>query len=199
MARNRGPKSKISRKYGEPILGFCKALQKKNYGPGEHGNKRKKESEFCRQQKQKQKVKYLYDILEKSLRRLFREASKSSEITGLKLLQLLETRLLNIVYRLNLAKTRRAARQLVSHGHIQINGKKINIPSQLVKPGDIIGLSQKSKELPSIQENLKKSQNKLDWLVWDNNLLQGKILKIPSRESIPEKINEQIVVEYYSK
>ncbi|MEM7173802.1 MAG: 30S ribosomal protein S4 [Bacteroidota bacterium] len=199
MARYKGPKSKISRKFREPIFGFSKALERKNYHPGQHGKKRKTESQYGIQLKEKQKPKYIYGILEKPFRNLFKKAVKQKGITGEVLLQLLELRLDNIVFRLGIAKTRRFARQLVSHKHIQINGKTVNIPSYHVKVGDIITLQNKSKNLDLIQENLKAPRKKYGWLAWDANMLQGKLLQIPERASIPEKINGQSIVEFYSK
>lgn len=199
MARYIGPKSKIARKFAEPIFGFSKALEKKNYGPGEHGKKRKSDSQYKRQLKEKQKPKYLYGILEKSFRNLFKKALRQPGITGENLLQMLEIRLDNIVYRLGLAPTRRSARQLVSHRHIQVNKQIINIPSHPVKAGDIINLREKSKNLALVQESIKTPHKKFDWIVWDPVTSQGKLLKLPSREAIPEKINEQIIVELYSK
>lgn len=199
MARYIGPKSKIARKFGEPIFGFSKALEKKNYGPGEHGKKRKSDSQYKRQLREKQKPKYLYGILEKPFRNLFKKALRQPGITGETLLQMLEVRLDNIVYRLGLAPTRRSARQLVTHRHIQVNKQIINIPSHPIKPGDIINLREKSKNLALVQESMKAPNKKLDWIVWDPAALQGKLLKLPSREAIPEKINEQIIVELYSK
>jgi len=201
MARYIGPKSKISRKFGEPILGPSKALQKKAYAPGMHGRGRKrKQSEYAVQLNQKQKAKYIYGVLEKQFENLFHEAVRRNGITGTNLLQLLESRLDNVVFRLGIAPTRRAARQLVLHNHILVNGEQVSIPSFEVKPGAIIAVREKSKSLQVIVEALgARSSKKYPWLEWDNSQLAGKYLALPERELIPENIQEQLIVELYSK
>jgi len=201
MARYTGPKSKISRKYGEPIFGDTKALEKKPHPPGQHGRgRRRKKSEYAVQLAEKQKAKFLYGILERQFRNMFKKASRKEGITGENLLQLLEARLDNIVYRLGVATTRRSARQLVTHKHITVNGNLVNIPSFTVKEGDLVGVRERSKSLVSISESLSsKTSNKYKWLEWDDKSLSGKLITYPDRESIPENINEQLIVELYSK
>ena len=200
MARYTGPKSKISRKYGEPIFGDTKALEKKPHPPGQHGRgRRRKKSEYAIQLAEKQKAKYLYGILERQFRNLFSKASRKDGITGENLLQLLESRLDNVVYRLGIAPTRRSARQLVSHKHITVNGNLVNIPSFNVKEGDMIAVREKSKSLSSIAESISRQSNRFKWLEWDDKSLSGKLIMYPDRESIPENINEQFIVELYSK
>tara|TARA_B100001093_G_C26584080_1_gene908568 strand:+ start:31 stop:633 length:603 start_codon:yes stop_codon:yes gene_type:complete len=200
MARYTGPKSKISRKYGEPIFGDTKALEKKPHPPGQHGRgRRRKKSEYAIQLAEKQKAKYLYGILERQFRNLFGKASRKDGITGENLLQLLESRLDNVVYRLGIAPTRRSARQLVSHKHITVNGNLVNIPSFSVKEGDMIAVREKSKSLSSIAESISRQSNRFKWLEWDDKSLSGKLIMYPDRESIPENINEQLIVELYSK
>tara|TARA_Y100001970_G_scaffold58202_1_gene73769 strand:- start:1290 stop:1895 length:606 start_codon:yes stop_codon:yes gene_type:complete len=201
MARYTGPKSKISRKYGEPIFGDTKALEKKPHPPGQHGRgRRRKKSEYAVQLAEKQKAKYLYGILERQFRNMFDKASRKDGITGENLLQLLEARLDNVVYRLGIAPTRRSARQFVSHKHITVNGDVVNIPSFTVKEGDMISVREKSKSLSAISSSLSlKTSNKYKWLEWDDKSLSGKLITYPDRESIPENINEQLIVELYSK
>ncbi len=202
MARYIGPKSKIARKFGEAIYGADKFLEKKNYPPGMHGinKRRRKVTEYALQLKEKQKAKYTYGVLEKQFSNLFRKASRSKGITGEVLLQLLERRLDNVVYRLGLAPTRAGARQLVSHRHITVNGNIVNIPSYSVRPGDIVSVREKSKSLEAITESLSSSRsNMYSWLEWDGNLLSGKFMSIPERSEIPENIKEQLIVELYSK
>ena len=201
MARYTGPKSKIARKFGEPIFGPDKVLSKKNYPPGQHGNtRRRKTSEYGIQLREKQRAKYTYGILEKQFRLTFEKAARSRGITGEVLLQLLECRLDNIVYRLGIAPTRAAARQLVSHKHITVDGKVVNIPSYTVKAGQIIGIREKSKSLEVISNALTGfNHSKYPWLEWDSASLSGKFLHIPEREDIPENIKEQLIVELYSK
>lgn len=201
MARYTGPKSKISRKYGEPIFGDTKALENKPHPPGQHGRgRRRKKSEYAIQLAEKQKAKYLYGILERQFRNLFSKASRKDGITGENLLQLLESRLDNVVYRLGIAPTRRSARQLVSHKHITVNGNLVNIPSFSVKEGDMVAVREKSKSLSSIAESIsRQSSNRFKWLEWDDKSLSGKLIMYPDRESIPENINEQLIVELYSK
>jgi small subunit ribosomal protein S4 len=200
MARYRGPKAKIARRFREPIFGPSKALEKKNYGPGMHGNSRRrgKKSEYAIQLAEKQKAKYTYGVLEKQFARTFDSAARKKGITGENLLKFLEARLDNTVFRLGLATTRRAARQLVSHKHIMVNGVVTNIPSMKLRPGDEIEVREKSKSLEAITDALatKKSWN---WLEWDDNGYKGKFLSYPEREDIPENIKEQLIVELYSK
>ncbi len=201
MARYTGPKSKIARKFGEPIFGPDKVLSKKNYPPGQHGNsRRRKTSEYGIQLREKQRAKYTYGVLEKQFRLTFEKASRSRGITGEVLLQLLESRLDNIVYRLGIAPTRAAARQLVTHRHITIDGKVVNIPSYSVKAGQIIGVREKSKSLEVIANALAGfNHSKYPWLEWDSTSLSGKLLHLPERDNIPENIKEQLIVELYSK
>lgn len=202
MARYRGPKSKIARKFGDPIFGTDKHLERKNYPPGQHGNtkRRKKTSEYGVQLKEKQKAKYTYGVLEKQFRNLFDQASRSKGVTGEVLLQLLESRLDNVVYRLGIAPTRAAARQMVSHRHVTVNGEVVNIPSSQVKAGDIIGVREKSKSLEAVMDSLAgKRHMNYSWLEWDDSQMVGKFMNIPQREDIPEDIKEQLIVELYSK
>ncbi len=201
MARYTGPKSKIARKFGEPIFGPDKVLQKRNFPPGQHGqNRRRKTSEYGIQLREKQKAKYTYGVLEKQFRNLFEKASSMKGITGEILLQLLESRLDNVVYRLGVAPTRAAARQLVLHRHITVNGAVVNIPSYQVKPGDVVGVREKSKSLEVIADALAGfNHTKYPWIEWDETLKAGKFLHVPAREDIPENIKEQLIVELYSK
>lgn len=201
MARYTGPRTKIARKFGEPIFGEDKVLTKKNYPPGQHGlNKRRKTSEYGVQLREKQKAKYTYGVLEKQFHNLFDKASRSKGITGEILLQLLEGRLDNVVYRLGIAPTRAAARQLVLHRHIVVNGKVVNIASYAVQPGDVIGVREKSKSLEVIADALAGfNHSKYPWLEWDESTKSGKLLHVPTREDIPENIKEQLIVELYSK
>ena len=199
MAVYRGPKARIERRFGEPIFGHGRVLKKKNHPPGQHGKIRRKKSEYAQQLMEKQKAKYTYGVLERQFSGIFRRAVRKKGVTGEILLQLLETRLDNVVYRLGLASTRRAARQFVSHRHITVNGKIVNIPSCTLKPGDIVGVHHKSKILEGKGERTVLSHTKSAWLVWDDAQRQGKVMMLPSREEIPEKINEQSIVELYSK
>ncbi len=202
MARYIGPKTKIARKFGEPIFGPDKVLEKKNYPPGQHGlnRKRKKVSEYGTQLSEKQKAKYTYGILEKQFHRTFEEAARMGGITGENLLRLLECRLDNVVYRLGVSPTRAGARQLVSHRHITVNGSVVNIPSYSLKPGDVVAVREKSKSLEVIHESLNGNRkSRYSWLEWDNSSLSGKFLSRPEREDIPENIREQLIVELYSK
>ena len=201
MARYIGPKSKIARKFGEPIFGPDKVLSKKNYAPGMHGNnRRRKSSEYGIMLAEKQKAKYTYGVLERQFRNLFEKADSSHGITGEVLLQLLESRLDNIVYRLGIAPTRAAARQLVSHCHIVVDGKVCNIPSRIIKAGQIVGVRERSKSLEVIQNSLAGlNHSKYPWLEWDNSSMAGKFLNMPERSEIPENIKEQLIVELYSK
>ena len=201
MARYTGPKTKIARKFGEPIYGSDKYYEKRNFPPGQHGaaKKRKKVSEYGLQLNEKQKAKYTYGILERQFRNLFDKASKKKGITGVILLQLIESRLDNVVYRLGIAPTRDAARQLVSHRHITVNGRVLNIPSAMLKPGDIVAVREKSKSLEVITNAVEGHSNTFSWLEWDSATLTGKFMNYPNREGIPETINEQLIVELYSK
>lgn len=201
MARYTGPKSKIARKFGEPIFGEDKVLAKKNYAPGQHGqNKRRKTSEYGVQLREKQKAKYTYGVLERQFRNLFEKASRMKGITGELLLQLLESRLDNVVYRLGIAPTRAAARQIVLHRHITVNGAVVNIPSYQVKAGDIIGVREKAKSLEVIADALAGfNHSKYPWIEWDEAAKAGRFLHVPTREDIPENIKEQLIVELYSK
>ena len=201
MARYTGPKSKIARKFGEPIFGEDKVLAKKNFPPGQHGaNKRRKTSEYGVQLREKQKAKYTYGVLERQFRLLFAQASRIKGITGEILLQLLESRLDNVVYRLGIAPTRAAARQLVSHCHITVDGKVVNIPSFQVKPGQVVAVREKAKSLEVIAASLEGfNHSKYPWLEWNEADKAGKFLNLPQREEIPENIKEQLIVELYSK
>jgi len=201
MARYTGPKSKIARKFGEPIFGPDKVLSKKNYPPGQHGNGRKKKSsEYGIQLREKQKAKYTYGVLEKQFRNMFDKALRSRGITGEVLLQMLESRLDNVVFRLGIAPTRAAARQLVSHRHITVDGSVVNIASYTVKPGQLIGVREKSKSLEVVGEALSGfNHSKYPWIEWDQSTMTGKYLHIPERADIPENIKEQLIVELYSK
>ena len=201
MARYTGPKTKISRKFGESIFGEDKSFEKRNYPPGQHGNNRRKpkKSEYAIQLMEKQKAKYTYGILERQFRNLFDKANSSKGVTGEVLLQLCETRLDNIVYRLGITKSRNSARQLVSHRHITLNGNVNNIPSTHVKVGDVVGVREKSKSLLLIDDSLSISNNESEWLSWDEDNLQGTLVSVPTREQITENIKEQLIVELYSK
>jgi len=202
MARYIGPKSKIARRFRDPIFGADKSLEKRAYGPGQHGpNKRRggKQSEYAIQLTEKQKAKYTYGILERQFSNMYKKANAHPGITGEILLQLCETRLDNTVYRLGVATTRSAARQLVSHKHITVNGEIVNIPSYQVKAGDVIGVREKSKSLEAITSALSSNGKKYDWLAWENATMTGKVISVPAREMIPENIKEQLIVELYSK
>lgn len=202
MARYTGPKTKIARRFKDPIFGPDKALEKKNYGPGQHGpTKRRggKQSEYSIQLGEKQKAKYTYGILEKQFSNMFEKASRMKGITGENLLQLCESRLDNVVFRLGVSPTRRGARQLVSHKHITVNGQLVNIPSYQLKPGDVVGVREKSKSLEAITGSLAGSDKSFEWLTWDHAEMNGTLMSIPSRELIPENIKEQLIVELYSK
>ncbi len=202
MARYRGPKTKIARKLGEPIYGQDKYFEKKNYPPGQHGanRRRRKVSEYGVQLKEKQKAKYTYGVLEKQFSNLFKRAQSMKGVTGVVLLQLLESRLDNVVFRLGIAPTRRAARQLVSHRHIVVNGVVTNIPSFRLRAGDIVSVRERSKSLEVISNSLRGANHtKYSWLEWDNEQMSGKYLNVPEREEIPENIEAQLIVELYSK
>ncbi|MDD6006749.1 MAG: 30S ribosomal protein S4 [Bacteroidales bacterium] len=201
MARYTGPKSKIARKFGEAIYGEDKVLAKKNYPPGQHGvNKRRKTSEYGTQLREKQKAKYTYGVLEKQFRNLFKKATRTKGVKGEVLLQLLEARLDNVVYRLGIAPTRAAARQLVLHRHITVDGQVVNIPSYSVTPGEFVAVREKSKSLEVIADSLAGFNHaKYPWIEWDESAKGGKVLHTPQREDIPENIKEQLIVELYSK
>ncbi|MBO6116948.1 MAG: 30S ribosomal protein S4 [Bacteroidales bacterium] len=199
MARYTGPKTRIARKFREPIFGADKSYDKKSYPPGQHGaNRRKKQSEYGLQLMEKQKAKYTYGILERQFRKLFDKASRKGGVTGEVLLQLIESRLDNVVYRLGIARTRSQARQLVSHKHITVNGNVVNIPSYLLKEGDTVGVRERSKSLEVVTDSLA-SRVAYSWLDWDNSKMEGKFNNYPQRSDIPENINEQSIVELYSK
>jgi small subunit ribosomal protein S4 len=201
MARYRGPKSKISRRFKDPIFGPDKALERRPYGPGQHGNarRRKKESEYSIQLAEKQKAKYTYGILEKQFSNMFEAANARPGITGEILLQFCESRLDNVVYRMGVSPTRRGARQLVSHRHITVNGHVVNIPSYRLRPGDVVGVREKSKSLLAISSSLAVSSQRHDWLSWDNKSMTGNFISVPTRDQIPESIKESLIVELYSK
>jgi small subunit ribosomal protein S4 len=201
MARYIGPKTKIARKFKDPIYGPDKSYEKKSYPPGQHGQskKRAKQSEYGLQLAEKQKAKYTYGILERQFRNIFHQAARKKGITGENLLQLIESRLDNVVYRLGIAPTRMAARQLVSHRHITVNGDIVNIPSYQLHAGDIISVREKSKSLEVITNTLQGRSNQFAWLEWDGSLMSGKFMNYPNRDEIPENIKEQLIVELYSK
>jgi small subunit ribosomal protein S4 len=201
MARYTGPKSKIARKFKEAIFGPDKALDRRNYPPGQHGpNKRRgKQSEYAIQLAEKQKAKYTYGILERQFSNLFEKASRMKGITGENLLVLCELRLDNVVYRLGIAPSRRAARQLVSHKHISVNGSVVNIPSYTLRSGDVVSVREKSKSLEAIGFSVASTRVNHDWLVWNSSDLTGTVVNVPNREMIPENIKEQLIVELYSK
>ena len=201
MARYTGPKVRISRRFNEPILGENKALQKKSYAPGQHGRgKKRKQSEYATQLAEKQKAKYIYGLLERQFAKLFEKASRKKGVTGEVLLQLLESRLDNTVYRLGIAPTRRAARQLVLHKHILVNGDVVNIGSFSLRPGDVVEVRERSKSLEVISNSLSiQGAKKYNWLEWNDSEMTGKLINLPPRTDIPENINEQLIVELYSK
>ena len=201
MARYVGPKSKIARKFREPIYGPDKSYEKKNYPPGQHGasKRRRKQSEYSIQLMEKQKAKYTYGILERQFKNVFNQASRKKGITGTILLQLIEARLDNVVFRMGIAPTRAGARQLVSHRHITVNGAVVNIPSYAIKPGDIVSVREKSRSLEAITNSLEGRAHNFSWIEWDDDQMRGKFLNYPEREDIPENIKEQLLVELYSK
>jgi small subunit ribosomal protein S4 len=201
MARYTGPKTKIARKFGEAIFGEDKSFEKRNYPPGQHGNNRRrgKKSEYAIQLMEKQKAKYTYGILERQFRNLFEKANRSKAITGEVLLQLCESRLDNVVYRMGISPTRSGARQLVSHRHITVNGEKVNIPSYGLKPGDVVGVREKSKSLEAISRSLANASHVYEWITWNGEQMEGTYVAIPERLQIPENIKEQLIVELYSK
>ena len=201
MARYIGPKTRIARKFRDTIYGEDRSYEKKNYPPGMHGpsKRRRKQSEYGIQLMEKMKAKYTYGILERQFKNVFERAARKKGVTGTILLQLIEARLDNVVYRLGIAPKRAAARQLVSHRHITVNGNVVNIPSYEVKAGDVIGVREKSKSLEIITEAVLRRGDKYPWLEWDHNLMSGKFLNLPERDAIPENIKEQLIVELYSK
>ncbi len=201
MARYIGPKSRIARKFKEPIFGADKALEKKNYPPGMHGltKKRAKQSEYAVQLQEKQKAKYTYGILEKQFANIFDRASRAHGVTGEVLIQLIEARLDNVVYRLGIAPTRSAARQLVSHRHITVNGHVVNIPSFTLKAGDTIAVREKSKSLEVISNSISTHPKDYPWLEWNRDTMTGRFVMVPERSQIPENIKEQLIVELYSR
>lgn len=201
MARYTGPKTKIARKFGEAIFGADSSFEKRNYPPGQHGlaKKRGKKSEYAVQLMEKQKAKYTYGILERQFRNLFEKSTRAKGVTGEVLLQLCESRLDNVVYRMGISNSRSGARQLVSHRHITVNGNLVNIPSYHVKPGDVISVREKSKSLQVIENALSGNNNVYEWLTWNNDTLQGIFVTVPQRLQIPENIKEQLIVELYSK
>ncbi|MCB9169692.1 MAG: 30S ribosomal protein S4 [Flavobacteriales bacterium] len=201
MARYRGPQTKIARKFKEPIYGEDKWMERKPYGPGQHGpnRRRRKESEYSLQLQEKQKAKYTYGILERQFEKMFHAAASKKGITGETLLQLCEARLDNTVFRLGIAPTRRAARQLVGHGHITVNQKVVNVPSFTLRPGDQVSVREKSRALEAITNSVAVNAQRFDWLEWDGSRMTGKMLSMPERAQIPENIREQLIVELYSK
>jgi small subunit ribosomal protein S4 len=201
MARYTGPKTKISRKFGEPLFGEDRTLEKKNYPPGQHGNskRRSKKSEYAIQLMEKQKAKYTYGILEKQFKNIYDKANKGKGITGELLLQLCESRLDNVVFRMGISKTRDGARQLVSHKHITVNGSIVNIPSYTLRQGDKVSVREKSKSLKAIESSLLENSSEYDWIKFNRERLEGEFVAIPEREQIPENIKEQLIVELYSK
>ncbi len=201
MARYTGPKTKIARKFGEAIFGEDRSFEKRNYPPGQHGlaKRRGKKSEYAVQLMEKQKAKYTYGILERQFRNLFEKASAASGVTGEILLQLCESRLDNVVYRMGIAPSRRGARQLVSHRHITVNGEVVNIPSYQLKPGDKVAVREKSKSLEAIERSLANSSTVYEWITWNNDTKEGAFVAVPQRLQIPENIKEQLIVELYNK
>lgn len=201
MARYTGPKTKIARKFGEAIFGEDKNFEKRNYPPGQHGNNRRrgKKSEYATQLAEKQKAKYTYGILERQFRNLFKKSTAAPGITGEVLLQLCESRLDNVVYRMGISPSRSGARQLVSHRHITVNGEKVNIPSYQLLAGDVVAVREKSKSLEAIQNSLSNASHVYEWITWNGEKMEGTYVAVPQRLQIPENINEQFIVELYSK
>ena len=201
MARYIGPKTKIARKFGEAIYGEDKYFDRRKYAPGQHGSskRRKNVSDYGVQLKEKQKAKYIYGLLERQFRNTFEKADRKAGVTGEILLQFLESRLDNVVYRMGIAKTRTQARQFVGHKHILVNGDVVNIPSFSVRPGDVIEVRERSKSMEPIQNAIASSNSDFSWIQFDSNAMKGKFLEVPAREAIPENINEQLIVELYSK
>ena len=202
MARYTGPKTKIARRFRDPIFGADKALDRRNYGPGQHGPSKKrggKQSEYAIQLGEKQKAKYTYGVLERQFRNMFKKATAAPGITGEVLLQLCESRLDNVVYRMGISPSRSGARQLVSHRHITVNGEKVNIPSYQLKAGDVVAVREKSKSLEAIKNSLSNASSVYEWITWNGEQMEGAYVSIPQRLQIPENINEQFIVELYSK
>src|SRR5574344_1383645 len=201
MARYTGPKTKVARRFKEPIFGADKTLDRKSYRPGQHGQskRRPKQSEYGTQLMEKQKAKYTYGLLERHFSNLFDKAARKGGVTGTVLLQLIESRLDNVVYRFGIAKTRDQARQLVSHRHILVNGELVNIPSYMLKPGDVVSVRERSKSLQIVTDSLEGTVNRYSWLDFDRSQMSGKFMNYPERSDIPENINEQLIVELYSK
>lgn len=201
MARYTGPQTKIARKFGEAIFGEDKAFEKRNYPPGQHGlsKRRGKKSEYAIQLMEKQKAKYSYGILEKQFRNLYKKAAAASGVTGEILLQLCEARLDNVVYRMGIAPSRRAARQIVSHRHITVNGELVNVPSYHLKPGDKVAVREKSKSVEAINNSLANASKVYEWITWNNDTKEGIYVTVPQRLQIPENIKEQLIVELYNK
>lgn len=201
MARYIGPKTKIARKFGEAIFGDDKSFAKRNYPPGQHGSNRRraKKSEYAIQLHEKQKAKYTYGILERQFRKMYEKAKRSKGVTGEVLLQLCEARLDNVVFRMGIAPTRSAARQLVSHRHITVNGEIVNIPSYSLKAGEVVGVREKSKSLSVIENSLATNSTVYEWITWNTEKLEGTFVSVPQRLQIPENIKEQLIVELYSK
>ncbi len=200
MARYTGPRTKVARRFGEPIFGQSKSFQRRQSAGGRGANaRRRKVSEYGMQLMEKQKAKYTYGLLEKQFSNLFDKATRRKGVTGEILLQLLESRLDNVVYRLGIAPTRAAARQLVTHRHIEVNGKLVNVPSYTLKPSDVVSVREKSKSLQAIADSLESHRSRYSWLEWDASAMAGKFLNVPERSDIPENIKEQLIVELYSK
>lgn len=201
MARYTGPKTKKARALGEPVYGYDKYFEKKSYPPGQHGpsKRRRSPSEYALQLKEKQKAKYTYGLLERQFRNLFKEASRRTGNTGEILMQLLESRLDNVVFRLGFARSRRGARQLVTHKHVLVNGQIVNVPSYQLRLGDVITLRERSKGMEPVQDAIAARNDKYSWLVWDGAAMQGKFAEVPERDAIPENIKETLIVELYSK
>ena len=201
MARYTGPKTKIARKFGEAIFGDDKSFEKRNYPPGQHGNARRrgKKSEYAIQLTEKQKAKYTYGILERQFRNMFKKATGAPGITGEVLLQMCESRLDNVVYRMGISPTRAGARQLVSHQHIIVNGEKVNVPSYQLRAGDVVAVREKSKSLGTINDSLESNSRVYEWITWNGEKKEGTFVSVPERIQIPENINEQLIVELYSK
>lgn len=194
-----GPRAKLERKFGEPIFGNTKAFQKKSYPPGEHGKSRRRISGHAQRNIEKQKVRYLYGLPAKQFQNLFKKAAKKKGNTGELLIQMLELRLDNILFRLNIARTRPAARQLIGHKKILVNNLPAKTPSITLKPGDVVSITKKARNLATIRQNLAQPPKKFAWLAWDKNHMAGKLLEIPDRKSIPERINEQRIIALFSR
>ncbi|HEY0680539.1 MAG TPA: 30S ribosomal protein S4 [Chitinophagaceae bacterium] len=201
MARYTGPKTKISRIFGEPILGNGKWLNKNSNPPGQHGAQRKRKTmgEYALQLREKQKAKYTYGVLERQFRKIFEEANRRKGVTGETLIKLLEARLDNTVFRMGIAPSRPAARQLVAHKHVTVNGVVVNVPSYQLKPGDIVGLKEKSRNNTAVTSQIRGKNQKFNWVDWNETDMQGTFITYPERESVPENIKEQLIVELYSK